>query len=103
MLKKKSRAKHISVLFQTSVPSMKSSKTKDSQTKFNYLISAISTSITKYCLTKKHVFLIDQKYAQTRNRTGGSTMATSNFTTKPFALDELRDGELNPGLPCDKR
>ena len=27
-----------------------------------------------------------KKIAQTRNRTGVSTMATSNYTTKPFAL-----------------
>ncbi|CUM52865.1 unnamed protein product [Debaryomyces tyrocola] len=28
-----------------------------------------------------------QKIAQTRNRTGGPTMATLDFTTKPFALE----------------
>ena len=49
------------------------------------------------------VELSPKKNAQTRNRTGGPTMATLDFTTKPFALEVLRDGELNPGLPCDKR
>ncbi|KND98729.1 hypothetical protein QG37_04634 [Candidozyma auris] len=45
-----------------------------------------------------------QKNAQARNRTGGPTMATLDFTTKPLARKEkLRDGELNPGLPRDKR
>ncbi|KND98252.1 hypothetical protein QG37_05019 [Candidozyma auris] len=45
-----------------------------------------------------------KRCAQARNRTGGPTMATLDFTTKPLAQQEmLRDGELNPGLPRDKR
>ena len=35
---------------------------------------------------------ISQKYAQTRNRTGGPTMATLDFTTKPFARVTFRLG-----------
>ena len=33
------------------------------------------------------VELSPKKNAQTRNRTGGPTMATLDFTTKPFALE----------------
>ena len=32
---------------------------------------------------------LSEKYAQTRNRTGGPTMATLDFTTKPFAPSVL--------------
>ena len=36
---------------------------------------------------------IDKKNAQARNRTGGPTMATLDFTTKPLALIFLLVGE----------
>ena len=37
-----------------------------------------------------------QKNAQTRNRTGGPTMATLDFTTKPFALEKAPRRGIEP-------
>ena len=60
-------------------------------------MSDLDVSESGVCRKKSHSSLIngaivDKKSAQARNRTGGPTMATLDFTTKPLALKSSATG-----------